>query len=222
MTNDQSPLDPDVLRERRGEGFIGRKVLVFHETSSTNDLMLKVGESSEPEGLVIFAETQNAGRGRFRRPWHSAPGLGLWFSVLLRPVPELFDPALLTPWAAVSLLEGIWGACGCRLRIKPPNDLLGRYGKVAGILIEARSGSSPFAVLGVGLNVHHRAGDFPREIRDLATSLAMETESEVDRTEVAAALLQSLNAGFAALQADPSGILERYKRLSALPSADLC
>lgn len=213
MTNDQSPLDPDVLRERRGDGFIGRKVLVFHETASTNDLMLKVGESAEPEGLVIFAESQQAGRGRFRRPWHSAPGLGLWFSILLRPPPELFDPALLTPWAAVSLWEGIRQACGCRLRIKPPNDLLGRQGKVAGILIEARSGASPFAVLGAGLNVHHRPADFPGEIRNTATSLEMETGSGVDRTEVAAALLQSLNAGFTALQNDQAGLRESYERL---------
>lgn len=225
MKAEAGVLDPDELQERRGDGPIGRKVLVFQETASTNDLLLRIGASPEPEGLVIFAESQTAGRGRFRRPWHSAPGLGLWFSVLLRPAPALLDPGLLTPWAAVSLHEAVKQSCGCALRIKPPNDLLGRRGKVIGILIEARSGSRPYAVLGVGMNIRHRPADFPPEVRDLASSLEMETGVAVDRAKVAAAALQSLNAGLSALAADSAALLERYNRLastSVLPSPDLC
>lgn len=208
-------LDPDVLQEGAGPGVIGRRIQVYRETASTNDLLLKLGEAGEPEGLVVFAERQTAGRGRFQRPWHSADGLGLWFSILLRPdlAPERITA--LTPLAAVAVTEGLGEvAASGSLRIKPPNDVYGAHGKVAGILIEVRTGVRPFAVLGVGININHQRLDFPKELRPTASSLAMEADDFQDRTAVACAVLRQLNRHLPELGDGQPAFLERYEALS--------
>src|SRR5688572_25446879 len=75
----------DDLRAGLGECRLGNQIVVVEETSSTNDLVWEAEERGAPEGLVVFAERQTAGRGQYGRSWESAPYQGLWFSVLLRP-----------------------------------------------------------------------------------------------------------------------------------------
>lgn len=208
-------LDPDLIQAGAGGGTIGRRVQVYRETASTNDLLLKLGEAGEPEGLVVFAERQTAGRGRFQRPWHSADGLGLWFSILLRPslAPERITD--LTPFVAVAVTEGLGElAASASLRVKPPNDIYGAYGKVAGILIEARTGSRPFAVLGVGININHQNSDFPEELRPTASSLALEAGEPQDRTAAACSVLRHLNRSLPELGEESPAFLKRYEALS--------
>lgn len=208
-------LDPDVIREGAGKGPVGQRVLVFRETASTNDLALTMGENGEPEGLVVFAERQTAGRGRFRRPWHSADGLGLWFSVLIRREIAPEEITQLTPYVAVCVWEALAeGVPGAVLRIKRPNDIYGEGGKVAGILIETRVGRRPFAVLGVGINVNQRREDFPEELRDTASSLALEGGEEVSRPAIACAVLRRLNERLGEVTAREKGYLSEYERLA--------
>ncbi|MBN8712110.1 MAG: biotin--[acetyl-CoA-carboxylase] ligase [Verrucomicrobia bacterium 61-8] len=207
-------LDPDLIQAAAGEGTVGKRVLVFRETASTNDLLLRMGESGEPEGTVVFAESQTAGRGRFKRPWHSAVGLGLWFSFLVR---EGLGPAVtdLTPLIAVAMSEGLRDAtCDGRWRIKPPNDIYGDSGKVAGILIEARSGPRPFAVIGIGLNVNHAREDFPTELRASASSLRVELDRVLDREKVAGAVLAAVNRHLCELGNPQAAFLKIYDRMT--------
>jgi len=215
-------LDPDLLQAGAGDGVIGRRVQVYRETASTNDLLLRLGESGEPEGLVVFAERQTAGRGRFQRPWHSADGLGLWFSILLRPhlPPERITD--LTPYVAVAVAEGL-GEFADTLRIKPPNDIYGVHGKVAGILIEARTGAKPFAVLGIGININHQRDDFPEELRSSASSLAIEAGSSQDQTAAACAVLRHLNTRLPELTGEKPDFMARYEAMTRwwTPSASL-
>jgi BirA family transcriptional regulator, biotin operon repressor / biotin---[acetyl-CoA-carboxylase] ligase len=215
MTDSASPppLDPDILREGRGAGDIGKRVLVFRETSSTNELLLRLGEAGEPHGTAVFAESQTAGRGRFRRAWHSAPGLGLWFSVLLRPEIDPGEMEELTPFAAVSAAEAIRSSGPVDVRIKPPNDLYAGPRKLAGILIETRIGSASFAVMGIGINVNHSSEDFPEKLRQTATSLARETGSAWDRQALAVAVLRSLNEWYPLCLERTEGLSNRYKAL---------
>ncbi len=203
-------LDPDLIQAAAGQATIGKRVLVFRETASTNDLLLRMGESGEPEGTVVFAESQTAGRGRFKRPWHSAEGLGLWFSFLVR---EGLGPALtdLTPLIAVAMIEALGEASeDTRWRIKPPNDIYGDSGKVAGILIEARSGPRPFAVVGIGLNVNHAREDFPPELNGYASSLRAELGRLLDREKVAGAVLAAVNRHLPELGNPLAGFLKVY------------
>lgn len=167
-------------------------VRVVDQTSSTNDELLREGEAGALSGSLLFAESQTAGRGQFRRVWSSARGLGLWFSLLLRL--EINDSSipLLSAFAAVALVNtirdlGIEGA-----GIKAPNDVLIDGRKVAGILVETRIGRNPFAVVGIGLNVNHTPSDFPEDLRKYATSLTLASKKTLERNEVAALLLRHL------------------------------
>lgn len=170
----------------------GVRVQVIDEISSSNDELLRQGEQGAPYGTLLFAESQTAGRGQFLRPWNSAHGLGLWFSLLLRM--EISDATIpsLSAFAAVALVNairevGIEGA-----GIKAPNDILLGGRKVAGILVETRVGKNPFAVVGIGLNVNHGSPDFPEDLKDQAISLAMTSKNPFNRNEVAAILLRHL------------------------------
>lgn len=208
-------LDPDILREGAGDGPIGNRVMVYRETASTNDLLLRLGETGESEGLVVFAERQTAGRGRFQRPWHSADGLGLWFSVLLRPNLAPERVTLLTPLVAVAVVNGLGEvAPKAVLKIKPPNDVYGEQGKVAGILIEVRTGPRPFAVLGIGINIGHQKSDFPEELSTKGSSLAIEAGAAQDRSAAACAVMRQLNRRLLELGSDKPAFLERYEDLS--------
>ena len=167
-------------------------VQVIDEISSTNDELLRQGEAGAPSGTLLFAESQTAGRGQFGRVWNSAPGLGLWFSLLLRL--EINDNSIpsLSAFAAVALVNtirdlGIEGA-----GIKAPNDVLISGRKVAGILVETRVGKNPFAVVGIGLNVNHATQDFPDDLRGHATSLADVSGHHFNRNDTASLLLRHL------------------------------
>jgi len=158
---------------------VGRKILAFDEIDSTNTYALESGE----DGTVIVADRQTAGRGRLGRSWHSAPGLGLWFTVALEGLIEGLSFA-----AALAVRDAL--AARAPLQIKWPNDLLCHGKKVCGILVEHRAGRT---ALGIGLNVHHRAGDFPAELRTKAASLESELGGAWDRAELLRGVLTELD-----------------------------
>lgn len=185
---------------------------VVAEIASTNDELLRRGEAGAPEGTLLFAETQTAGRGQFRRPWNSASGLGLWFSLLLRmPISDVTIPSL-SAFAAVALVNTLQQLAIGDCRIKAPNDVLIGGKKVAGILVETRPGRNPFAVIGIGLNVNHTVENFPQELKDRATSLAMADGTPFDRTAVASSLLAELGKTHALMRQSPETLLAAWNR----------
>ena len=179
---------------------VGREIVVFRETDSTNDLAAQAGRDGVAEGIVFFAESQRAGRGRMGRQWVSPPGRNLLFSVLLRPaaVPAERWPEL-TFCAALAVAETAERFTGRTARVKWPNDVLVEGRKVAGVLLEAHHAQPPgFVVVGIGLNVLQGAEDFPPELRDRAGSLAMLGSADGwCRQEVAAFVLARLNDQYA-------------------------
>ena len=188
-------LDAEVLRTALAGQLIGREVIVLEETTSTNDIVAAMA-ATHAEGLVVFAEQQTAGRGQYGRKWESAPGKGLWLSVLLRPQIAIAESSRLTDLLARTIATTIEQQLGLTTTIKPPNDVyLGRR-KVAGVLVEMRveRSGSYYAIAGIGINVNQIPADFPPELRETACSLAMETHGPVNRTKFATALLQELNA----------------------------
>lgn len=177
-----------------GESVIGRRIIVLEATRSTNDFLLQMLSPELPEGFVVFAEHQTAGRGQRGHRWESAPHRGLWFSILLRPKIPIVESACLTNWAAQAVAATIRNEMGLEPAIKLPNDvyLMGR--KVAGVLVETKAGvgSEWTAVAGIGVNVNQAAEEFPEELRERATSLAMALGRPLDRSIFAAALLREL------------------------------
>ncbi|RKN43444.1 biotin--[acetyl-CoA-carboxylase] ligase [Micromonospora endolithica] len=177
------------------------------ETGSTNADVAEAARAGEPEGLVVVAERQTAGRGRRGRTWQSPPRAGIATSVLLRPgvaVPERGWPAApatgygwLPLLAGVALVEAVARLAELDASLKWPNDLLVDEAKCAGILAEAvppaRAGAAPAIVLGVGLNVTLRADELPENPNGLpATSLQLAGATATDRDPLLRALLRSL------------------------------
>jgi BirA family biotin operon repressor/biotin-[acetyl-CoA-carboxylase] ligase len=211
-------LDRDLILAEAGCR-VDWRVSVFRETESTNDIVLRAAEGGEPEGFAVFAETQTKGRGQFGRRWSSAFGLGLWFSILLRPRWPVAELAQVTPLVAVAVARALAEASGLETRIKPPNDIFCGGKKLAGILSEARTGGSEvFVVVGIGINVNHAPGDFPLELQTSAISLARETGRVWTREPVAAAVLRALGESYDPCQPPGAEIHAAYEALSRGPN----
>jgi BirA family biotin operon repressor/biotin-[acetyl-CoA-carboxylase] ligase len=190
------------LRAALGECRVGNQLVVVEETGSTNDLAWEAEARGAPEGFVVFAERQTAGRGQYGRRWEAAPYQGLWFSVLLRPPVTLNESPRLT-----SLLAGVAAATiieetGCAASIKAPNDIYVAGRKIAGVLAEGRTASdgSYVAVAGLGVNVNQTLEDFPEELRAAAGSLRMATSRQIQRVSLAIALLRKLETDYRAFR----------------------
>lgn len=198
-------------------GSLWSDIRVIAETGSTNEDVLKLAGDGAPEGLVLAAESQTAGRGRQGRGWQSMPGAALTFSVLLRPrqVPQSargWIPLL----AGVAAASAVRGVTGVRAVLKWPNDVLaglvpaGRGpagagpagGKLAGILAE-QSGDA--VVVGIGVNVLGASGDLP-----VATAASLEQYGAggTDRTALLAAVLAGLEHWYARWRATGTGDAE--------------
>ena len=175
---------------------IGHEIVVVEEAGSTNDLAWEAAARGAAEGFIVFAEHQTKGRGQYGRRWESAPYLGLWFSILLRPALSLRESPKLTMQLAENIAATIQDETGCGPIIKPPNDIYIGERKVAGVLVEGRTAKdgSYIAVAGIGINVNQTVDDFPNELRESAGSLAMAKGRRLSRTKLAIPLLQRLAA----------------------------
>jgi BirA family biotin operon repressor/biotin-[acetyl-CoA-carboxylase] ligase len=172
---------------------LGQEIVVVEETESTNDVTWKAFERGAREGFAVFAERQTKGRGQYGRRWESAPYLGLWFSVLLRPAMKLDESPKLTSMLAEAVAAVIAKETGCAPVIKPPNDIYLAGRKVAGVLVEGRTTDGHYvAVAGIGINVNQTIDDFPPELRETAGSLAMATSKPISRASLAVALLRGI------------------------------
>jgi BirA family biotin operon repressor/biotin-[acetyl-CoA-carboxylase] ligase len=186
---------------------LARAIVYFETIGSTNDVAAALASERAPEGTVVIADAQTAGRGRRGRTWFSPPGAGLYVSVILRPARagSAADraTALLTIAAGVALSEAVERATGLAPAIKWPNDLLVDGRKLAGILAEGvPSPSAPSlqaVVLGYGINVASAA--YPPELASRATALESELGRAVDRAVLCAESLASLSARYADLVA---------------------
>jgi len=197
-------------------GGLWTDVRLLAATGSTNADLLAAAAGGAPEGSVLAAESQTAGRGRLGRDWLSRPGAALTFSVLLRP--RSVRPAA-RGWvpllAGVAVASAVREATGIEAVLKWPNDVLVVGGKLAGILAE-QAGDA--IVVGVGINVLGREPELPVAT---ATSLELHAAGETSRTELLVAVLGELErwylrwCGTGAGDAESCGLRQRYLQLSA-------
>ena len=187
--------------------FLGVPVERHASLGSTNDEALRRAMEGAPEGVVVLADVQTAGRGRQGRAWNDVPGASLAFSVVLRPSLPLPRLPLLALAMACSVAEAAGAVTGRKHDVKWPNDVLFEGRKVCGILAESRSGGDgrPVLVIGTGVNVNHRLEDFPEEFRERATSLRQARGEYLNPESVLAAVLEHF---------------ERYVTLSRAQGAD--
>jgi BirA family biotin operon repressor/biotin-[acetyl-CoA-carboxylase] ligase len=189
-------LHADDLYSRLGPTrVVGREIQVFETTTSTNDLVSRLAHDGMEQGAVVFAESQTQGRGRLGRLWISPARKGLWFSVLLRPNLTPQAATQLTVAAAAALVRAIDSQTSIAPEIKWPNDILIGGKKVAGILTEltAELDHVKDVILGIGIDVNLEAHEFPKELRDSATSLRIASGQKLDRAALAVAVLRELD-----------------------------
>lgn len=185
-------MNPITISQKLQTKVMGRSVHVFDEVDSTMTKAQELVASGSPEGTLVLAEQQNAGKGRMGRKWHSPPGKGIWMSLILKPrIPLHFTPQL-TLLTAVALCRAIRRTVHVEVGIKWPNDLLIQGRKISGILLEsgAEDERIQYIVAGVGISVNLVAEDYPEELKKIATSLAIEAGHLVDREALLTNFLQ--------------------------------
>ena len=171
---------------------VGKRILFFHEISSTMDEAARQARSGADEGLVVVAEVQSAGRGRQGRNWVSSPG-NLYFSVLFRP--DMTALPMIGILAGVAIVRAIRTRTGLDPRIKWPNDIMLQGKKVAGILVETavHGDQVDHAVLGIGINVDLDLASLG-DIQDFTTNLSVALGYPVSREDLLRQLLHDLDA----------------------------
>ena len=202
--------------ELAGTVFAG-KLHYTPTTASTNSDALAAARSAAPHGSVYLSDEQLAGRGRGDHSWISAAGEGLYVSVLLRPQFPAARLPFLPLAAGLAAADAIRAVSGLAVDLRWPNDLLIGPRKTGGILVEARIHSKglpnavvPYAVVGIGINVHQRA--FPPDLATPATSLDLEANRHIARQDLLLALLKSLQQEALAL-ANPDAANEVIARV---------
>jgi len=189
---------------------LGRSVIALGEVASTQIELARLAAEGAPEGTVITAEHQTAGRGRRGRAWWDAPGSSLLCSVLLRPRLTAAQAPLLSPMAAVALAEAVVARTRVEASIRWPNDVLVGEAKLAGILAEAAidgRGQLRHVLLGMGINLEQT--EFPADLGQPATSLRLAAGARVARGELLDELLGALDRWYARVQAGEVEALRR-------------
>lgn len=201
---------------------VGRRLVRLGRVDSTMAVAARLAAAGEPEGTVVVAEEQTAGRGRAGRAWRAPAGTAILCSVLLRPPVAPARLGVLPLVAGVAVAEAIEAVAGLPCRLKWPNDVwlgapeagaMGR--KAAGVLVEARSGAAgvEHAIVGIGLNV----AIAPADLEPGATSLAAEAGRPFDLETVLDRLLARLDAAYLAfVAADGAPSLDGWRARAAL------
>ena len=191
-------------------GIFSRQVLWYSEVSSTNDVAATLADRGEPEGTVVIADAQSAGRGRHGRTWASPPGAGLYMSIVMRPAPHAVT--LLTIAAGVAFADGIQAATGLHPQLKWPNDVYIGGRKLAGILAEAGTSTDGgcHVVLGCGVNLMPAA--YPSDVAARATSIESELGRPIDRGLLLVECLAALDLRYRELQSRASAaVIARWR-----------
>jgi BirA family biotin operon repressor/biotin-[acetyl-CoA-carboxylase] ligase len=209
-------LVPGLLKPRLRGTIFQNNLYHFFKTASTNDVALDLGHRGAPEGTVVIAEEQAAGRGRLGRTWHSEQAKGIYASVLLRPNISPASAAMLTLVAGLAARDAVAAQTGLEPDIRWPNDLLLGGKKFAGILTEmhAQPDWIQFVVVGIGMNVNQER--FPDELAQTATSLRNANGHAHSRLELLVRLLLELQGYYNRFVAEgPGTIIARFGRASS-------
>jgi BirA family transcriptional regulator, biotin operon repressor / biotin---[acetyl-CoA-carboxylase] ligase len=174
-------------------GWIRRPMEILDQTDSTNNYARQLALHMEaPEGTLVIAEEQTAGRGKMGRLWHSPHGLSIYASVVLRPTFDSSRTQAPTLLAAAAVAASLIHLYGIPARVKWPNDILIEGKKVGGILTESmlEQGRILFLIMGLGLNCAHHLKDWPADLKKKAVSISQAGPKKVDRGQLLSQILR--------------------------------
>jgi len=200
------------------QGSIGRKIFFYKTVSSTNTIAAELAEKDEVEGAVVIADRQERGRGRLGRCWVSPPGVNIYMSILLRPEIEPKHMTLITIMDAIACTLALRRVTGLNVTIKWPNDLMVSDKKLGGILTEMRIALNriKYAITGIGINVNMDSDALPDIIKDVATSVKMETGMLHSRPEIIIEILNEIDHWYRILKEKRKmELLSQWKELTS-------
>ncbi|MDR1569184.1 MAG: biotin--[acetyl-CoA-carboxylase] ligase [Oscillospiraceae bacterium] len=182
----------------------GCDVRYSFELPSTNTTAALLAAEGAAHGTLVVAEKQRAGKGRRGRGWASEVG-GAMFSLVLRPTCAPARAQRTPLVAAIAVAEACETVCGVSPLVKWPNDVIVGGKKLCGILLElsAEAEQILYLVLGVGINVAQREKDFPENLRDIATSLAIESGHTVRRSDIITAFVERFFYWYKRMSSEP-------------------
>ena len=213
---------PDILSKSEIEsrldgGWIGKQVYFAEEVDSTNTWGKRLAEEGAPHGTLVVADEQTQGRGRRGRSWQSPKGTNISMTLILRPDLEPARASMLTIVMGLSVAQGLKELLKLPVQIKWPNDAVLNGHKLCGILTEmsAQIDYINYVVVGTGINVN--LPEVPEELKDIATSLLIETGHRVNRAEVIGAVLRAFARNYESFLAagDLTGLLNAYNEILA-------
>lgn len=202
MDDSEAPLSADALTRGLSTRILAQRVVYRERVGSTNDLAKRLADVGEPEGTLVIADEQLAGRGRLGRTWIAPAHSSILMSLILRPALAPHQLARVTMAVALGACAGIRAATSLDAQIKWPNDILLSGKKCAGILAEAQSVGDQveYVIVGLGVNVNFSAAAVA-DIRPAATTLADELGKPLPRVPLAQSLLKFIEQYYLRLRA---------------------
>lgn len=214
LTNPETMYNKRELEQGLKTKTMGQSIYFYEETDTTNNRARELALEGAPEGTLVVAEKQTAGRGRRGKVWESPLGTGIWMSLVLRPQIMPAEASVLTLLCGLATAEAIEAETGLSAGIKWPNDILINGKKAVGILTEMDCEMSEvhFVIPGIGINVNTTS--FPPEIADIATSLYLECGKTVSRRRLVHKVLERLEEHYETFLRTGSftAMLEDYRK----------
>jgi BirA family biotin operon repressor/biotin-[acetyl-CoA-carboxylase] ligase len=214
---------PDIVGPLVSGTIFASRVRHYFRIGSTNVMAMEAAAAGEPEGTVFFAEEQTAGKGRGSNTWESAPSVGIYGSIILRPQLAPADALLLSLISGIAVAEAVEEVTGLHGDLRWPNDVLLGEQKFCGILTEMHAEATRvrYVVVGIGVDVNQAV--FSPELESIATSLRIAAGHEWSRVQIATALLKSLDAWYRKLSMDTAdtraAILKTFEERSSYARA---
>jgi BirA family biotin operon repressor/biotin-[acetyl-CoA-carboxylase] ligase len=215
MTNEK--ISAEAITRDLNTDVLGRRVIYYERIGSTNDAARQLADTGEPEGTLVLADEQTAGRGRLGRSWIAPARSSLLMSLILRPELTPAHVSRATMAVALGACNAMRAETGLHTQIKWPNDLLVRGKKCAGILAESGivGEKLEYVIVGIGVNVNFVAAMVEGIPRD-ATSIADELGQSFPRAHLARAILREIESSYVRLRAGAE-LRDEYKhRLATL------
>ena len=214
LTNPETMYNKRELEQGLKTKTMGQTIYFYEETDTTNNRARELALEGAPEGTLVVAEKQTAGRGRRGKVWESPLGTGIWMSLVLRPQIMPAEASVLTLLCGLATAEAIEAETGLSAGIKWPNYILINGKKAVGILTEMDCEMSEvhFVIPGIGINVN--TASFPPEIAEIATSLYLECGKTVSRRRLVHKVLERLEEHYETFLRTGSfaAMLEDYRK----------
>lgn len=210
-------LFPQEVLSRLQTRWLGHNICYRDSIDSTNTLAKGLANEGCPNGLVVVAEEQGAGKGRLSRGWISPYAKGIWFSVVLKPPFLPQEASKCTLLAAVAVVKAVNKIAGVHAAIKWPNDILLMGRKLVGILTEmnAEFGHINYVVIGTGINTNATPDDYPEDVKDIAVSVADAATEQFTRVDLLCDILKNMEDLYEKAFLDGfAPILEEWRKYS--------